>query len=255
MHYARTIPSGGTILAEDIRFEVRLASGDKEIESALRLRFLVFGEELGRAKGDKRGIECDAHDDACDHLIMSDRDRGQTIGTYRIKGIESANSLSGFYSNDEFSLETLPPEVLKEGLELGRACISSDHRNTRAIFLIWKALARHLTRSGKRYFFGCCSIFTNDPAEGERAFRYLKRQGFVHDQISLRPRRPIPPSGRTSNETENYKLPGLFEMYLHIGSRVCGPPTYDEQFGTVDFFVVFDLQEMNPKYREMFLES
>jgi putative hemolysin len=44
-------------------------------------------------------------------------------------------------------------------------------------------------------------------------------------------------------------------MYLRIGSRVCGPPIYDASFGTVDFFVVFDLQEMAPKYRGMFLGS
>ena len=249
-----TIPiRGGRILASDSRFEVRLAASPLEIESALRLRFRVFSEELGSTAGNSAGLESDLHDENSDHLIMIDRTSGETVGTYRIKSFQQAGSASGFYSYEEFALESLPSEVLENGLETGRACIAREHRNTRAIFLIWKALARQLSESGRRYFFGCCSIFTTDPTDGERAFSQLQDQNFVHDRFRVQPRRPIPLSKPTN--ANKFKLPGLFEMYLRIGSRVCGPPIYDAAFGTVDFFVVFDLQQMAPKYREMFLGS
>ncbi len=241
------------ILASDDRFEVRLASSQPEIESALRLRFRVFSEELGSTAANSVGIESDLHDNNSDHLIMIDRISRETVGTYRIKSFQQAGSASGFYSHDEFTLESLPFEVLENGFETGRACIAPEHRNTRAIFLIWKALARQLSESGRRYFFGCCSIFTKDATDGERAYTQLQDQGFVHDRFRVQPRRPIPPSKPTS--ANKFKLPGLFEMYLRIGSRVCGPPIYDEAFGTVDFFVIFDLFEMEPKYRRMFLDS
>lgn len=241
------------ILASDSRFEVRLASSQFEIESALRLRFRVFSEELGSTAGSNVGIESDLHDSNSEHLIMIDRQSGQTVGTYRMKSIDRAGSVSGFYSHNEFTLESLPSDVLENGFEIGRACIASEHRNTRAIFLIWKALARHLSDSGKRYFFGCCSIFTKHAPDGERAFRQIESQGLIHDRFRVQPRVPIPSLGESSQE--KFKLPGLFEMYLRIGSRVCGPPIYDEAFGTVDFFVVFDLAEMDAKYRRMFLEQ
>ncbi len=253
MHDVIPLPRSRRILAADKRFEVRLASSRDEIESALRLRFRVFSEELGSTAGNNIGLESDLHDNNSLHLIMIDRTTGQTVGTYRMKSIDLAESVSGFYSNTEFTLETLPVDLLKNGIEIGRACIAREHRNTRAIFLIWKALARYLSESGKQYFFGCCSIFTREAADGERAFRQLDSQGFVHDRFRVQPRRPIPPSKPTSDD--KFKLPGLFEMYLRIGSRVCGAPIYDEEFGTVDFFVIFDLLEMDPKYRRMFLDS
>lgn len=253
MHDVTPLHRNRQILASDNRFEVRLASSQFEIESALRLRFRVFSEELGSTAGNKPGIESDLHDSDSEHLIMIDRQSGQTVGTYRMKSIDRAGSVSGFYSHNEFTLETLPPEVLENGFEIGRACIAREHRNSRAIFLIWKALARQLSESGKRYFFGCCSIFTKDATDGERAYTRLQDQGFVHDRFRVHPRRPIPASG--SINTDKFKLPGLFEMYLRIGSRVCGPPIYDEAFGTVDFLVIFDLFEMEPKYRRMFLDS
>lgn len=213
----------------------------------------MFSEELGSVAGNDSGLEVDPHDDNSEHLIMVDRTTGQTVGTYRLKSIELAGSVSGFYSNAEFTLETLPIEVLNYGIETGRACIAREHRTSRAILLIWKALARHLAESGKQYFFGCCSIFTNDLADGPRAYQQLKSLGLIHDRFSIQPRRPIETSIPIG--TDKFKLPGLFEMYLRIGSRVCGPPIYDEEFGTVDFFVIFDLLEMDLKYRRMFLDS
>jgi len=240
-------------LAQDSRFVVRLASNRAEIESAMRLRYRVFREELGSDTGHSSEFDRDDHDDTCEHLLLIDRRSGETVGTYRMKSIEQAAGVSGFYSNDEFTLESLPYQILRDGVETGRACIAAEHRNTRAIFLIWKALARHLSLTGKRYFFGCCSIFTKDPADGRRAFHQLEQQGFVHESYRLQPRYPITSSAEPTTSNDRFKLPGLFEMYLRIGSRVCGPPIYDAAFGTVDFFVVFDVEEMNPKYREMFL--
>lgn len=253
MYIATTSLAAQRILAEDSRFIVRLASGRAEIESAMRLRYRVFSEELGSDTGTRHGMDSDAHDETSEHLLLIEKRSGTTVGTYRLKSIEQAGDVSGFYSNGEFTLESLPMHILRQGVETGRACIAAEHRNTRAIFLLWKALARHLSATGKRYFFGCCSIFTKDSADGVRAFQCLKADGFVHEQYQVQPRRPIPASD--IGPIEGFKLPGLFEMYLRIGSRVCGPPIYDASFGTADFFVLFDLQEMSPKYRQMFLDD
>lgn len=240
-------------VSAEARFVARLATDAAEVESAMRLRYRVFGEELGSNTGRVSGLDCDAHDAASQHLLLIDRVSGETIGTYRMKSIEGAGGVSGFYSNDEFSLETIPSGILENGIEIGRACIAPEHRNTRAIFLLWKALAQHLASSGKRYFFGCCSIFTDDPIDGLRAYDHLRRQGMIHRQYKLFPRRPISSTFAIDRPSDPFKLPGLFEMYLRIGSRVCGPPIYDQMFRTADFFVVFDLHEMDPKYRRIFL--
>lgn len=221
-----------------------------EVESALRLRYEVFVRELGSGQATPNGRESDGQDPTCEHLIVIDRGSGRTIGTYRMKSIEDAGGASGFYSNSEFTLGSLPGEVLANGIEVGRACIAAEHRNTRAILLLWKALARRMTEARKRYFFGCCSIFTREPADGDAAYRKLESEGFIHERFRVEPRHPISAAG----DDKQIKMPGLFEMYLRIGARVCGQPTYDKEFGSVDFFVVFDLEAMDKKYRRLFLD-
>ena len=235
------------------RYEARLASNAGEVASALRLRHEVFAVELGgeTASPAGSGMEFDAYDFKCRHLIVIDRDTGLTVGTYRLNTIESAGSKSGFYSASEFTIEDLPEDVLRHGIEIGRACISKDHRNTKVLFLLWKGLLAYLEQIGKRYFFGCCSIFDADAEAGRKAFRKLSRDGYFHEQLSVKPIR----NGLCMTDAaddEDVELPGLFNMYLRLGARVCGPPMMDRQFGTIDFFVVFDVRRMNEKYRRMF---
>ncbi|MEQ1765518.1 MAG: hypothetical protein ABL984_20485 [Pyrinomonadaceae bacterium] len=54
------------------------------------------------------------------------------------------------------------------------------------------------------------------------------------------------------DDSSKVELPSLFNMYLRLGARVCGPPMIDHEFGTIDFFVVFDVRSMTDKYRRMF---
>ena len=51
---------------------------------------------------------------------------------------------------------------------------------------------------------------------------------------------------------EKVELPKLFQTYLRIGAKVCSQPVADQEFGTIDFFVIFDSLKMNEKYRKMF---
>lgn len=251
-----TRSSLGTLapLAGDERYLVKLASSADEVESALRLRHEVFVRELAAGLEDHSDRESDEHDPDCDHLIAINRATGETIGTYRLKSAETTARADRFYSNSEFTLESLPAAVLANGIEIGRACVAAEHRSTRAIFLLWRALARRMRDTGKRYFFGCCSIFTRDPSDGEAAFRQLEDGAFIHERFRVEPRNPLSSVGKIEVDDRQIKLPGLFEMYLRVGARVCGRPAYDAEFGTVDFFVVFDLEAMAPKYRRMFLD-
>lgn len=238
-------------LAADGRYLARIAATVAEVRSALSLRHEVFGVELaGDTPG---GIEADRYDERCQHLIVVERETGRTVGTYRLNSIDTVNEIDELYSFSEFTIEDLPQRVLEQGVETGRACIAPDHRNTKVLFLLWKALANYLVGSGRRYFFGCCSIFTRERAVGERAYRHLADHGHFHEDFRVEPRKnALYSAAPDAVEHEFVKLPSLFEMYLRIGAKVCGPPMLDEEFGTVDFFVVFDLEMMGERYRRMF---
>lgn len=233
------------------RYRVKLAETLVEVESALRLRYEVFTVELGGAPPDHdpSRLEFDEHDFRCRHLIVIDIASAKTIGTYRLSSIETAEGISGFYSFGEYSIEDLPPPVLREGVEIGRACIALEHRNTKVLFLLWKALVAHLQSEEKRFFFGCCSIFTREPSIGSAAFRQLANGGHVDESMRVSPRKNA--LGMPGELNEPVELPSLFNLYLRIGAKVCGPPMIDHEFGTIDFFVVCDTERIGPKYRRM----
>jgi putative hemolysin len=238
----------------DGRYMVKVAETASEIESALRLRYEVFSVELADAapKNNSSRIEFDSYDFRCRHLIVIDRLTHKTVGTYRLNSIESARDTHGFYSYNEFSIEDLPPEVLTDGIEIGRACIAVEHRNTKVLFLLWKGLTDFLQLSRKRFFFGCCSIFTRELGIGEQAYRQLADAGHFHNTFRVEPRKNALDLAKALVQTDPIELPSLFNMYLRIGARVCGPPTVDHDFGTIDFFVVCDTEQINGKYRRMF---
>jgi putative hemolysin len=254
---AGTKPFGAPVFAgiSDDRYTVRLAENAKEVESALKLRYEVFNLELGNREmvEDQAPLEFDAYDFKSQHLIVVADETRETVGTYRLNSIETAGSTRGFYSFNEFTIENLPADVLQNGIEIWRACIAAEHRNTKVLFLLWKALLQYLKYSDKRYFFGCCSIFTQDEMIGEKVFRMLSLNGHFHEDLFVKPRKngliltedSLPESGQVG-------LPNLFNMYLRIGAKVCSPPMIDREFGTIDFFVVFDVTAMNKKYRTMF---
>lgn len=236
------------------RYTVKMAENRREVESALRLRYDVFYIEMAgrKAAAGQTRLEFDAYDLKCRHLIVVSNETGETVGTYRLNSIETAHSIYGFYSANEFTIEELPGEVLQDGIEIGRACIAREHRNTKVLFLLWKALLAYLQQCGKRYFFGCCSIFTQDASVGLKAYRQLSREGHVHEDFSVIPCHSGISLLNDDVDPANIELPALFNMYLRIGARVCGPPMVDREFGSIDFFVVFDVRDLNPKYKKMF---
>ena len=243
------------------RYRARFVRTAGELDAVLRLRFEVFNLEMGEGLEEsyETGRDEDPFDPACHHLLVEDgRNGNAVVGTYRMQTSEMAVSSGlGFYSDGEFQLDALPEAVLRDSVELGRACISREHRNRQVLFLLWKGLARYIAWNRKRYFFGCCSLTSQDGCEGYLALRRLADLGRLHPQLVVPPRpgfecvcdRPLPEGG------EPYALPALFKTYLRYGSLVCGPPAIDREFQTIDFFVLFDLETLDPRSRALFFES
>ena len=240
----------------DGRYVVRLTRDREEIEAALRLRFAVFNLELeeGLESSHITGLDEDRFDAICDHLIVLEKKNGAVVGTYRLQTLEMAGAAGNFYCAGEFHLEDLPAAVLPQSLEIGRACIALEHRNTRVLFLLWKGLTAYAKIAGKRYLFGCCSITTQDTNEGANAMRIIERDKIFHPDFHVAPRE------HCICETENFTgeniaadwhLPKLFQTYMRFGAKVCSPPAIDREFKTIDFLVMFDFAAIDDKIAQM----
>lgn len=109
--------------------QLGFATTRSELLEVQRLRYQVFARELGaRLAGQIEGIDADAFDAYCDHLLVRDRRCGRIVGSYRILRPEQAAALGKYYAEDEFDLSRLCS--LRPGLvELGRACVAQGYRS------------------------------------------------------------------------------------------------------------------------------
>jgi putative hemolysin len=169
------------------RYLARFAKSQEQIEAALKLRFEVFNLELGEGLESSfaSGQDKDEYDESCQHLVVLELPEETVVGTYRLQIGETVSASRGFYSAEEFDLSLLPAGVLENSVELGRACVAQGHRNTQVLFLLWKGIAAYVAYHRKRYLFGCCSLTSQDPAEGHRLFHFLKKSGHLHPHFSV----------------------------------------------------------------------
>lgn len=245
--------------AEAGRYAVRFARTPEELDAVLRLRFEVFNLELdeGLDSSFLTRRDEDEFDATSHHLLVAERAGGRAVGTYRLRTSEADVESRGFYSAGEFNLACLPPQVAEESVEIGRACVAREHRNTQVLFLLWRGLAAYLNHNRKRYYFGCCSLAGMDARKGLRLLDYLERMGHMHPTFYVLPRAGFECDGDTDEARGDAEasVPKLFRSYLRFGAKVCGPPALDRAFKTTDFFVIFDVEGMDTKTRRLFFEG
>ncbi|MDA8016034.1 MAG: GNAT family N-acetyltransferase [Thermoanaerobaculia bacterium] len=237
-------------------YEVSFARDRSTLDEILRLRFEVFNVELSEGLDEswQTGRDRDPFDDVCHHLLVRSLRDGKIVGTYRMQTSAMANANLGFYSQAEFDLRGLPDSVRGESVELGRACVAQEHRNKHVLFLLWKGLALYVAHNQLRYFFGCCSLTSQDPVEGRAVMAYLESAGLLVDGLRVEPQPGFacyPPELPADPDFE-VDIPRLFRTYLRHGAKICGPPAIDREFKTIDYLVLFDIAEMSEKRLRMF---
>ena len=256
-HSARR-SSGNPFLLRERGLELRLASSRLERMEAQRLRFEVFNLELrlGLTSSHASGLDQDAHDGHCDHLLVVDTECDCLVGTYRLLSFDRVPSF-GYYSESEFDLSNVKRSGLRL-LELGRSCVALEYRDGRVISLLFRGIAEYLRRTNADALMGCASIHGTDLPE-LAAIQEMLSQRFLSDPgLRVHPRRgfDIPPLPRSAlvDETSAFRfLPPLFKGYLRMGAKVCGPPAYDRQFGTTDYFVLAKTRDIAGRYSRRIL--
>jgi putative hemolysin len=229
-------------------YALRLARDADEVRRAQRLRFEVFNLELneGLAESHFSGLDVDPFDAICDHLIVEHVETGHVVGTYRLQTGERAAASIGYYSEREFDFG--PYESVRgEMIELGRACVRSDHRNFNLLHLLWRGIANYARQHNTRFLVGCSSLTSQDPLEGMSMYQELSRRFLIRSELRTVPRSefrcdvaPAPDSPVTGNHASAK----LLRAYLAIGAKICGPPAIDRDFGTIDFLTILDLQDL-----------
>jgi putative hemolysin len=258
------------IHAEVGRYRLRLAESREDRDAACRLRFKVFNIELGEGltSSYQTGLDADQFDLFCEHLLVEDKQESnparRVVGTYRMQSGATAARNLGYYSEQEFNFAPYEP-LRADILELGRASIDREHRTPEVLTLLWRGIAQYASDMGLRYLIGCSSLNSKDPAEGWQVYRQLEHYR-VSPEFETEPATayacPSEQGGRhtqPSPQPEDLplrtppKAPKLLKTYLAIGARICGPPAWDRDFGSIDFLTLLDLKLLSSSARNRFL--
>ena len=160
----------------------------------------------------------------------------------------------GFYSATEFDLSYMPAAMQQQSIELGRACIAPEQRHSEALLLLWRGIAAYAQASGKRFLFGCWSLRSQQPRDGWMLTRQLGQAGHLHPRLFVPPRAGFECDDAELLDAEQLTpvaIPKLLQSYLRFGAKVCGQPALDRQFGTIDFFTLFDFTQLNERARKL----
>jgi putative hemolysin len=247
-------PEGLPPPARQGRYDVRFATTPAELDAVTKLRYEVFNLELGEgfSSSHETGRDVDVFDAQCHHMMVLVPGSGRVVGTYRLQTRAMAESALGFYCAGEFDLSGLPAEVLEGSVELGRACAAKDHRDGQVLYSLWRGLTSYLVHNGKRWYFGCSSLTSQDPVEGLRMHRRLLEEGHVHPMLRVE---PLPALDCRREATDDGgpppRIPRLFDTYLRYGAKVLGPPAIDREFKTVDFLVLLDTHAFLPRLKRL----
>ncbi len=235
------------------RLTVSLARTAEEVLEAQRLRYKVFGEEMGaNLPSAAEGIDYDIFDRYCEHLMVRESDENKVIGTYRILPPEQAQKIGGYYSETEFDLTRL--DHLRDSMvEVGRSCVHWDHRNGTTIAQLWSGLAQYIQQGGYEYIIGCASISMCDGGHiAASVYHKLHRLYAAPIEYTVFPRCPLPL--HALNQHLDAPIPPLIKGYLRLGAYICGKPAWDPEFNTADLLILLPVSRMTARYAKHFLK-
>jgi len=235
------------------RYEVRITENHREIIEAQKLRYRVFGEEMGASLPSAHlGLDRDRYDYFVKHLIVRDTIERKIIGYTRILTREMANIVGGFYSGTEFDLTRI---MALQGniIEIGRTCIDKDYRRGSTISLLWSGIARAMEQYRADYLIGCASIPMGEYGDVPQAV--LARIGEQHrspEMFRVFPKTPLP-FKRDLAESVDVEVPPLIKGYLRVGAKICGEPCWDPEFGVADVFIFLERDKISKRYLNHFV--
>lgn len=237
--------------------EVRLASGNDDIEAAQELRYRVFYEEMGAIPSTEAALlklDRDAFDAAAEHLLVIDHaDGGTVVGTYRLMRRRFSDQAGGYYTSGEYDISKLT-EFHGEILELGRSCVDPRFRSRATMSLLWQGIMAYVVKHDIQLMFGCASLPGSDPIVHAEALSYLHH--FHRAPAALRPKaltnrcvemNMLPPKKINTKKIFN-QLPPLIKGYLRLGGWVGEGAVIDSQFNTTDVCIIVRTRNLARKY-------
>ena len=243
------------------KIEIRIIKNEAELHAAQRLRYRVFFEECGakaspQVEAEKRDF--DEFDDYCDHLIAVDKNAGDNpddyiIGTYRLMRKDGAKRCGKWYSQTEFDVEKFS-DYDGEVLELGRSCVSADHRTKLVMQMLWNGLAAYMFDYDIKLMFGCGSFHGTDLNEYKQALSYLYYNCVATGNLDITAKgknkrdMKLLAKDEVDDKEAIRQIPTMIRGYLRAGAKVGNSVWIDWDFNCFDVCIIFEMKNLKENY-------
>ena len=233
---------------------VSIARTEAEIQEAQRIRFKVFGEEMGATlPSAATGLDIDRFDTFCDHLLVRNHEDNKVVGTYRMLPPDQAVKAGGYYSETEFDMSRLA-NLRDRMVEVGRSCVHPDYRDGATITQLWGGLADYIVKNGHEYLIGCASISMGDGGHyAASVYDKIRNLHAAPSEYTVFPHCPLPL--HALNRNLDVSIPPLIKGYLRLGAYIAGQPAWDPDFNCADLFILMPVSRMNPRYTKHFMRQ
>ncbi|MDX8378840.1 MAG: GNAT family N-acyltransferase [Gallionella sp.] len=231
-----------------------LAKTQAELEEAQRIRYQVFGEEMGaKLPSAATGLDIDRFDMFCDHLLVRDKVNNKVVGTYRILPPEQSIMAGGYYSETEFDMRNLQ-HLRSRMAEVGRSCVDANYRDGATITQLWSGLADYIIKNQHEYLIGCASVSMSDGGHyAASVFNKIFRLHAAPDEFRVTPHHRLPLE--SFNQNMDVIIPPLIKGYLRMGAYIAGEPAWDPEFNCADLFILLPVSRMNARYSKHFMRK
>lgn len=238
------------------RLSARLAETADDLQAAQRLRWLCFVARTG-VVDDGTGLDADALDADCLHMMIEDAATGQLLCTYRFLPLTCGSEIARSYSAQFYNLKALEsfdgPMV-----EMGRFCVHPETRDPTVLRVAWAAMTRFVDEAGIEMLFGCSSFVGTEPEAHADAFAMLKERHLAPRRWlprvkapkvfrfarALRLRKPDPKRAMAA-------MPPLLRSYLAMGGWVSDHAVVDPVLRTMHVFTGVEIRAIPPARRRL----
>jgi len=226
------------------RYRARAAETAEDLQRAQRLRALAF---YGRD-----GVDHDAFDDRCQHVLIEEAATGALAGCFRLLPLADAAAIANSYSAQFYDLTAL---ALFAGpmAEIGRFCLHPARTDPDILRVAWGALTAHVDANGVGMLFGCSSFPGTDTGPYDDAFALLRARHLApptwHPGIKAAETYAYATALQRKPDLKraNAVMPPLLKTYLMMGGRVSDHAVVDREMNTLHVFTGLEIAAIPPE--------
>lgn len=230
------------------RYEALEATTRAEIEAAQRLRYLAFKGAVG--------LDADAFDEICTHILVKDRKSGALVCCFRFLPLNSGNEIAQSYSAQYYELSALQ-DFQGTMVEMGRFCIHPDVQDPDILRVAWAAMTAYVDNNNVELLFGCSSFKGTDAKEYFDAFAMLRDRHIAPKRWLPRVKAPkvFQFAARLRRKPDlkqaQLRMPPLLRTYLMMGGWVSDHAVVDEQMNTLHVFTGLEIKAIPPARKRL----